>query len=387
MTLQKAFDRPIINVRERPLSGDINQMASSLDYAQREFIMRAYGYRNPAVANTGAQIPQGFISDAFKADPGAGMQVILRAGIGTQDGTGDQPTNINAANNLNDTHPLKPLVLSAAEPITVPTADPANPRWDIIEAKYDRQVLNPQSRDILNTGTGIFTPGIVDKDLVWDLAGLSTVNGAGPINYKTGAPAGVPVVPTTDAGYMRIGRVWVPAAAGAITQDDIIDDRRLLMPGGSIHIAGVALVNHTTYALTDAMVTSCPAGVDVMMFTYLGIATFGFQVIGPFPGIGGAVALQGAVNFDVYPNVLAVDPGVPMLLLGGANNYKTGSLQWLDQRGAPTATFPAVTMTGNANVLHNSLYAMCTPCQFVSPNYAIPTSDFVVAWSATIPVL
>ena len=387
MTLAKAFDRPIINVRERPLSGDINQMMSNLDYTQREFIQRLFGYRSLTTPNSGSNLPQGFISDGFKADPGAGMQVILRAGEGMMDGTGDQPTNINAANNLNDQHPLKPLVLSAPEAITVPAADPANPRWDIIEAKYDRQVLNPTSRDILNTGTGIFTPGIVDKDLVFDLAGLSTVNGAGPINYKTGAPAGVPVVPATDAGYMRIGRVWVPAAAASIVADDIIDDRRLLIPGGGVRIAGVALVNHTTYAFTSAMITCCPPGVDVAMFTYLGTTAFGVQVIGPFPGLAGAAGLQATVEFNVFPNVIAASPGAAMSLLGGANNYKTGSFAWLDGRGAPTAIFPAVALTGNANVLHNSVYAQCTPFEFVTPNYVNPTSDFIVAWSIHIPIV
>lgn len=350
MTLAKAFDRRIINVRERPLSSDPNGDSSNLDYTIREVLMRSLGFRGSITTNNNGTsgVPSGFVADGFKVDAGAGMSIALRAGLGVQDGTGDQPTNINAANDLNDTHAMKPLVLSAVESITVPNADPTNPRWDIVEVKYDRQVLNPSSRDILNTGSGVFTPAIVDKDLVFDLAALSTVNGSGPINYKTGTPAGSPAVPATDAGYIRIGRVYVPAAVGAITSDLIVDDRRLLLPAGIVRVSGGCDVDQGTFAMTNAWVDG-PPGVDVLMIS-TATPQFQVQVLGPFPGITSSIPPCAKFHFD--PNNQSAPNGPvamrDLVLTAGPMHLQTGG----------TARFPANVLNGgNVNVNYNAVEA------------------------------
>ncbi len=377
------FDVEMINVRERPLSSDVNQQ-SSLDAATMRFVLQnMLGFRSLSVAGNGSQLPVGAVGDGFKVDPGSGMHVQLRAGLHLFDGTSDVPTNINGCLNLNDTQPLKPGVLTGVESITVPTADPTNPRWDIVEVKYSRQVINPQSRGILNLGTGVFDPTLVDKTMSFNLSGLSTVNGAGPINYKTGTPAGSPAVPSTDAGYVRIGRVYVPAAAGSITSDLIIDDRRLLAPGGALRFAGSAKINHSTFAFQNVQLTACPPGCDIAIFTYSGSSTVGIQIVGPFPNIG-ASQFNGTIVWNVFPNVIGVNPGVPFVL---TSNFTSLASKWLPA-GATTAIFPTSAGPGtNNNVLHNSFYNLMTPMEWNGTTFVNPTDDFIVTFEAIIPVI
>ncbi len=285
MALGKAFDRTFLNVRERPLSGDPNQDSSNSDYTARELLQRTFAYRDGASTSTASILTEGFISDSFKADVGAGMTVVLRPGIGWQQAPGDEPTNIDSANNLNDQHPLKPLVLDAAQSVGFNNADPTNPRIDSVFVKYDRQVLNPQSRDILDTSSGVFTPNLVLKDLVFDLATLVSIDGSEPINVVTGSPNVSPVAPATPAGYMRVCDVWIPAASSSITANNIGDRRRLLVDGGSVIVAGHIYIDLTTYLIDQASSEiNAPPGVDVVVELFSTTDLFGsITIMGPFP--------------------------------------------------------------------------------------------------------
>ena len=78
----EAFDREIINPRERPLSSDINKVASYADLALRETLrllygIRRYNLRNSADATHSSSPEQqdraGFIGDGFQIRFNAGI--------------------------------------------------------------------------------------------------------------------------------------------------------------------------------------------------------------------------------------------------------------------------------------------------------------------------
>lgn len=228
------FDREVINLRERPLSSDIDFGSSYGDQALREVL------RNLFMANvntfSGVQSPsEGFIGSGFRVNQTAvpSMAVRIAAGLGWIDNAADVPANIGGVVGVNDLCPLKPLSLTADEIIAVPPSDPVNDRIDIVQVRVDRRLQDPSTRDILNPGTGIFAPGVVNKTLSFNLNGRSSVNGATGIVYKTGTPAAVPVAPAVDAGYKKIAEVIVTATSVVVAQNRIRDLRFLMYAGGS----------------------------------------------------------------------------------------------------------------------------------------------------------
>jgi len=264
----KPWDRTIVNPRERPLSSDINQLQSQLDRTRRDLMRVAYAYRATDSDNSGGNIPAGFLGDSFKVDPGAGLQVILRQGMGFADGTGDVPSSLGGVIGLDDLSVLKPLALTVPLAIGVPAADPGLPRIDIVEVKYDRRLENPLSRDILDTGTGAFVPALVQKTLgaVLDSV-VPSINGAAVVNYKTGTPGASPVEPTVTTGYQKIAAVRVEAAAVSLTVDKIVDRRRELADQGIARVSVTARVNTATGLFTGTPVIIAPPGYRVKLRT------------------------------------------------------------------------------------------------------------------------
>jgi hypothetical protein len=167
----KPFDREVINVRERPLSSDVDLIGSYADQAIRETLRQIYSKRTSFSDPTNVPSPSGFIGSAFAPRAAAvpAMTVTVKAGLGFIDNPADVPFTVGGVSGVNDLSPFKPLTLTADEVITVPAADPVNPRIDIIEVQYDRRLQDASSRDILNPITGIFAPGAVNKTLSFNL--------------------------------------------------------------------------------------------------------------------------------------------------------------------------------------------------------------------------
>ena len=267
------FDREVINPRERPLSGDINSIASFYDATLRQ-MMRAL-YRGPSrslnSANTGiGYVKSGFQADAFMPVANGTDKIKLVSGVGFINDPTDIPASISGIVGLDDTDPYKPLVLTdtAAESVTGITIapSPVNSRIDIIEVKTTRLLGSPTSRDILNPGTGIFAPGVVNKKLSFTLDGTVSTNCSGGINVKQGVPAVSPVEPATDAGYTKIAAIRVPnGGAALIPQLNVIDYRQVLLPGGRLFISG-------NFIPGPSVDVTAPPGVK---------ATFGLQVSPP----------------------------------------------------------------------------------------------------------
>lgn len=235
------FDEEVINVRERPLSSDLNLASSYSALSLQETSAQMYAQRasfqstqsNPMVPVGGAS----FIGSAFACRPfsPAGMIVQLDPGLGFfNDNT--PSTAIGEISGLNDPSIFKPLSLSATEQINVPASDPTNARIDIVEVLVSnaggRRLTDSSSRDVLDPTTGTFIPAAVFKTLSYNLNGTSTINGIGPINYKTGTPAGSPVAPVADAGYVKIAEITVAAGATSLAGTTIRDFRVPMFPGG-----------------------------------------------------------------------------------------------------------------------------------------------------------
>lgn len=244
----KPFDRVIFNEREKPLSSDWNRVISEQDRTIRHMAKMMFGCGLTSGAPALNTPGNGFIGSGFWVRPKnpAAMQVVVNAGQGFID-KADVQTDISTVSDLDDIDSYKPLLLSADEVINVPAADVSNPRIDIIEVTYSRLITDVAARLKLNPGTGRFESNNLDKTLSWDLAGRSTVNGSGPINYKTGTPAGSPVAPATTTGYVKIGEVLVGTGVTTIAENKIKDLRAMLAPNGGAFVVGfLAGFNDTT---------------------------------------------------------------------------------------------------------------------------------------------
>ena len=245
----KPFDRMIVNPRERLVSPDLNTLQTQLDLATRTSIWQAFNRRSAVIGTPTFETKQqqlvdpldaGFHGNSFRvnASSPAAMNVTVEAGLGWYNDA-STATSIGSIVGLDDPSNFKPLWNPARATISVPAADLALARIDIVEVIASRALGDLTVRDILNTGTGIFAPTSVNKTLSY---GMSTsVNGASGINYKTGTPNAVPAAPAPSAGYVKIAEVYVDAAIGTISQLRIADFRALLLPNGSTQI--VALLN------------------------------------------------------------------------------------------------------------------------------------------------
>ena len=280
------FDRMIENVRERPLSSDINQLQSQSDRTFRDFLSATFAHGSLVF---GSYVMQGCVGSGFSLQALSGLQTFLGPGFGFLNNPSDVPSSIGGIVGLDDRSPYKPIVLTgASQTLTTPAADPSNPRIDLVEVTYNRVANNPQSRDVLNTGTAQFNPSTVNKTLQFVLDGIapSYVPGGSPtspINYKQGVASGTPVIPTVDAGYIPVGAIWVPAAASGLTAANLIDYRSNVFPSGAVRLGGWITINHSTGAITGGAITGAPPGWSVVMATFLqgGTISVGLLVYGP----------------------------------------------------------------------------------------------------------
>jgi len=239
-----AFDREIINERERPFSSDINQALAQMDRTLRDVLLSIYSPRVSAT-NDSANPTDGFLGEAFRVRPISplGMTVRLPKGFGFIYDVSDLPSDIDGVSGLNDKSPWKPLYL--ADDITIalaaaPTAP--NSRYDVIEVKNNRRRTDPASRDVLNTLTGKFSPQSVFKTLGFDMGGsVGQVVDPSPstaaISVKRGAPGNPPTAPAVTPGYTQIAQILVGPGVTTIDDNVIQDLRKMVYPTGYANIA------------------------------------------------------------------------------------------------------------------------------------------------------
>ena len=238
-----AFDREIINERERPFSSDINQALSQVDRTLRDVLQSIFSPRISAT-NDAAGNPSGFIGEAFRVRPLSpiSMSVRLPKGFGFIYDASDLPSDIDGVSGLNDKSPWKPLYLASDITIGLTAAPTApNSRIDLIEVRSNRRRTDSASRDVLDTGTGKFSPQSVLKTLGFDM-GVSVGQVVTPnpstaaISVKRGAPGNPPTAPAVTPGYTQISQVLVGPAVTTIDDNVIQDLRPMVYSNGYANI-------------------------------------------------------------------------------------------------------------------------------------------------------
>lgn len=305
------FDRVIFNALERPSSTDWNQVQAQQDRALRMVIRSILAKRASLSAAYGAaSFPSGCLGDGFQVLAAGGMNLSVSAGLGFIYDAAGNTTNIGSIASLDDMESYKPLPLNSAVTIPAPSADPTNPRWDIIEVKYDRRTTDSMSRDILQISPRRFVSTLVDKTLSWLLGSPTsyTINGSGSINYKTGTPAGSPTKPSTSTGYMKIAEIYVGAAVGSIAQSKIIDTRNVLSPNGLLNV-GVSWTQNSGAASAPGAVTIiAPPGVQAGV-----VGLGGSNMESRLYIVAGGGITGGVVNVSGIAPLLNADPGLQQI--------------------------------------------------------------------------
>lgn len=239
-----AFDRVVINPRERPLSSDINAAQARLDQTIRE-VMRGlhipHSSADPFTSGDSAFAPKtGFLGDGFFVRAlGTSRNVTLNAGLGFLLGSG--VSNFGSISGVDDLNTYFPVYLPASLTIAIDAAPSSGQeRFDIIEVAQDRRLENPLSRDVLDTGTGVFTAGSVNKTFAYVLDSgrygrvVSPAASTTGIGYKVGvaATAGTATIPSATAGYTIVAIIKSLGGSTNVAQSDVRDERTLLFRDG-----------------------------------------------------------------------------------------------------------------------------------------------------------
>lgn len=333
----KPFDRTIINPLEKPLSRDINQAQSQMDYSLRfvmqEMLRRRTSDSNPAAAACDGWFPYSLVT--LPQSP-ASMVVTVKAGMGFFESASDCPSGINSIVSLDDLATTKPIVLDADVNFTVPAAPGlGNSRIDIIEAKITRTVGNPQSRLILDPDTGAWAPDNVNKTLGFTLDGstgyvVSPAASTVALSYKSGAVAatGAEVEPSVTAGYVQIARINVGPTVTSIGKGDIVDRRKLLGAGGVVR-ASFSWYQQWNAGVPTAVLRSvcAPPGVELglILDSGSGAHNAGSMIVTGLGEVSEAVLLikargHSATNGDVIGHVTNAQFSGNTLIVGAATS-------------------------------------------------------------------
>lgn len=235
------FDMVIFNPLESGVADDVDRLQSQLRRMLLDTLAAMHQKRTSITDPAAASSVSGFFSDGFRAVAGAGLEIKLRPGIGLIYEPAGTATSLNSVAGLDDLSAYRALVLLSEMTISgIPAGDATNPRIDIIEVKSPRRITDPTSRLVLDPTTYTESAQLVNKTATWTADGQQTVNGAGYVNYKTGVATGAPVAPAVTAGYTKIAEVWMPALGASVPQNQIVDLRRTLAPGG-IHVCSARI--------------------------------------------------------------------------------------------------------------------------------------------------
>lgn len=239
-----AFDRWVINQRERPLSTDINLLQARAEQSLKAFIRSLFIPHSGAAGEAGSSdfYPlSGFLGDAFfPTATGTSRIVTLTPGLGMI--LGNSPvSNFGSVGGLDDLDPYYPVYAPRGIDVTIDAAPSVGQeRYDIIEVTQDRRLENPLSRDIFDNLLGVFVAGTPNKTFAQVLDStrlgrvVSPANSTTGIGYKVGTPAAVggASIPATSPGYTQIAVVYSLGTIANVRQRDLRDDRKVLLPGG-----------------------------------------------------------------------------------------------------------------------------------------------------------
>jgi hypothetical protein len=392
----QAFDRTILNVRERPTSGDVNRGFSESDRTWRDMLLFMLGQGTQA-SRFVTTIKNGFLGSSLSvfATTPTSMQVVISGGIGFQQDPSVVPPTVVpglTATGVTDLSIYKPINLSSLLTATVPPADPAFPRIDRIEVRFNRSTLDATSRSIFDIIQKKFLPGTVQKTFSWDLLPTGVANittptaSTNPVSYVAGTPAAMPVAPPPTPGYVTIALINVPALVAVINPSNIVDARPVVAPGDKFRVMGRVSVptggGVATLSGVDAppgffVATIVPAGANPTgQVTVVVICPGSTSIAG-----GGSPALASGTAFP-HVTVVAFASGAAVTSAGLVTPADTGDIgvgsgptQLVLENAATTN--PAFTPT-NVPAVEQAF----TRATFVASNFGLPLAasalyDFV----------
>lgn len=205
----------LISTRERAVSNDIVRLQDLFGQDLMEMLRGVAAYHpNP---NDVSAEDRNCVLRGLAAVPGSsGLSIDIGEGYAQIMDQGGAPSADESACRI--------ARARTTETVTLDSADPVNPRYDLVEVSFDEDVTETSSRDIYDPVTQTFSPQTVNKI---QRAGITT-----PTVTKGSAGAN-PVIPAFSAlaqNRIPICAVRVPALAASITANDILDLRPLWVP-------------------------------------------------------------------------------------------------------------------------------------------------------------
>lgn len=201
-------DNIVINVRERPLSTDINDLQALAARTQ----MDAAAWLHSLRLYTAGSSPTSFIRKIVGGlDPVAGVStanVNIQPGALLQDSVSLAPT----PGSLDSSYRIGILRTQQA----IAMASPGSDTWYVIEAQMVESTTSTQLRDILNIVTGVFTPTSVPKRRERSIQFQTLAGSAGQ------APA------ISGGDWVPICVVRRPSGGGNVANTDVYDVRQFL---------------------------------------------------------------------------------------------------------------------------------------------------------------
>ena len=269
-----AFDRQIINPRERPLSSDINTAQAQLDRSMRETLAQFFRSRASGSSDVSAAPSSLFLGEGLKvrASVVPALSCRIAAGVGFQYLASDSTSGVGGIAGVDDLSFYKPLVLLNEATITGIPAGPGagNTRIDIVEVRMNRVSGNSSSRDVLDTTTGLFAATLVNKTLAFTLDGSTGVVNdpslsTAAISYKVGVSGGSPAEPSTTPGYVKIATIKVDTTFATLTHGNVIDQRLIAHPYGQMPFSVSCSVPSGAAAPPTNVLLSAPPGIEVVV--------------------------------------------------------------------------------------------------------------------------
>lgn len=317
-----AFDRTIINLRERPLSSDINQAQSQADRSLRELCMQAFTAKASGTSPLAGNPVSGFIGQGFRVVPSSplGLSVVVSAGLGFQDLPADVVSAFGGVTGVDDLARYKPLSLLADVTLSGIPAGPSagNTRYDIVEVRMNRVSGNSLSRDSLDPITGLFVPGLLNKTLAFTQDGSigmvsAPASSTAAISYKVGVVNGGE--PTTTTGYVKIATIYSNNGnmTTQVTRANVIERRSLLAPYGMVSFFGSVSVPTGAASPPSSLLFRAPPGVECCITKTAQPANNQFEIylLGPVVGacINCGIAETYAAGSFYHAQYLSVSAG------------------------------------------------------------------------------
>jgi hypothetical protein len=307
------FDRDIENELEKPRSDFVNGIGSYADYTARARARMANSQRNTATGD--AEPVNGFEGAGFRLKPGAvGLSVKIMAGLGWFYDAGSLTAAIAGIGGLSDFEPYKPLVLTADTADIALGAAPGagQERYDLIEARYMRRIIDATATQVFDNALHKFVPGNVVKRQSWkvdDQIGtvLSPMPSTNGISVKQGVNqavgTGLAGVPATTSGYLPIGVVYVGPAQASVVASQVIDKRPLVHPDGVVPFWLRVVLTGPSGSPAVSLLAGLPPGVQAGVLAAGAGAGSVYIVAGDTSlwSIAGLQALLAGTNVGVIP--------------------------------------------------------------------------------------